>query len=538
MPAMVRALVALCASLVAFLAVAQTAAAQTDQARWTCRASALRVELAGDTLLEPVTANDKQENCGRDDATTPAVDQGTGGLADPLLPTIRVIADGAYARTDLLQAGGPTIRQTATAVAGAANAKVQIQSGGEDQLVIEIEGLTVKANGSCQGGAPSLQTASEAVTVRINGEVLTLNEAATEIANLLTQLGLDPLVKVEIAKVIEEGGPGDADQSATIRAIEVQLLGAPEPAADIVVGEARVDRHLGVCTPPPCPNGTIPNEQGQCVVIIQPPCPPGSTENDRGQCVVPENPDGTCPAGSLRNPQGQCVLIVTAPCPIGSFDNGQNQCVLIGFPTGGTVVPPGAVSERIARRCSRGAFGSQLAILGTNRADRITGTNRSDRIFALGGRDRVSGGRGNDCVEGGSGNDNLDGSNGADGLFGGSGRDIINGGTGRDTLAGDAGNDKLNGGSGNDRMNGGAGRDKLSGGLGVDRLNGGASRDYIEGGGGKDTIRAGSGNDAINSATAGSGRDIVDCGSGRDVVRIDPRDRVRNCERVLVLRQR
>ena len=307
-----------------------------------------------------------------------------------------------------------------------------------------------------------------------------------------------------------------------------------------------------------CPPGTTgPNAQGQCVVnqVLCPPgssgpdaqnqcvrnetvCPPGSTFNAQGQCVVTQT---QCPSGSAQNAQGQCV-VSDVQCPAGSVRNQAGQCVSTqvvqeDVPRGGVVVPIDQVPGAGVSPCSRPGFGELVGIIGTNGPDRITGTNRSDRIFSFGGSDRVSGGRGNDCVEGGSGNDNLDGSNGADFLLGGTGRDILNGGTGLDTLEGGAGIDKLTGGSGNDRMSGGDSRDKLSGGLGNDRLNGGGGRDFIEGGTGRDTVKGGSGPDAINVAESGPRRDIVDCGPGRDVVRIDGTDKVRNCERVLVLRK-
>jgi hypothetical protein len=303
-----------------------------------------------------------------------------------------------------------------------------------------------------------------------------------------------------------------------------------------------------------CPPGSVLNDQGQCV-RTETQCPPGSTFNDQGQCVVAEItcPPGStaqggecvanetaCPPGSTFSPQGQCVVTETQ-CPAGSVRNELGQCVSTQIvaedvPRGGVVVPLADVPGADDSLCSRPGFGANVAIVGTNRGDRITGTNQSDRIFAFGGRDRVSGGRGNDCVEGGSGNDNLDGSNGADALLGDVGRDILNGGTGRDRLEGGAAADKLIGGSGSDRMIGGNGIDKLSGGLGNDRLEGGGSRDYIEGGHGADRVSGGSGNDAINVAESGPRRDVVDCGPGRDVVRIDVSDRIRNCERVLVLR--
>lgn len=303
-----------------------------------------------------------------------------------------------------------------------------------------------------------------------------------------------------------------------------------------------------------CPTGSVLNDQGQCV-IVETQCPAGAQRDANGNCIVQQTfcPGGstdqsgqcvrnetTCPPGSAFNAQGQCV-VTESQCPPGTTRNAIGQCVSTNVvtedvPRGGVVVPIDQVPGGRNSICSRPGFGELVAVVGTNGPDRITGTNRSDRIFAFGGADRVSGGRGNDCVEGGSGNDNLDGSNGNDALIGDTGRDILNGGTGNDLMDGEDGIDRLNGGSGNDRMIGGAARDKLSGGLGSDHLDGGAGSDFLEGGPGRDTVNGGSGNDAINVAESGRFRDTVNCGPGRDVVRITPDDRVRNCERILVLR--
>lgn len=527
--------------LVGLLVLPASAPAQSP-IQYDCRASALRVELGGETIAEPIVANGSGARCPDERASNPLVSQGTGGIADPTVPAVRVTEEGAYAETDLRGEGGATFLQTAIARAGADSARIEVgydQPGGAP-LVIELEGVRSRATGSCVAGVPTFGGDFDVATARVNGNEVSLDELANEIATGLQGAGFDPLVRIDVGRQTATGDAAGGQQSFTIRALEIQLLGAPEPVGRIVVGESTVGRQGAVCAAPECPAGTIPNSQGQCVLIVFPPCPEGSTQNEMSQCVVPAGPDGTCPAGSLQSPQGVCVLIVTPPCPAGSVDNGQNQCVLPfgpGIPTGGQVVPPEAIPAQLARRCSNQAFGSQVGILGTEGNDRITGTNRADRIFGLGGRDRISGGRGNDCLEGGTGTDNLDGSNGADLLLGADGRDIQNGGTGADTLRGEAGHDKLQGGSGNDRMEGGSGRDRLSGGFGRDRMIGGSDRDYMDGGNGADRMLGGAGNDAINAATSGQ-PDVVDCGAGRDTVRVNRNDRVRNCERVLVVRSR
>jgi Ca2+-binding RTX toxin-like protein len=57
--------------------------------------------------------------------------------------------------------------------------------------------------------------------------------------------------------------------------------------------------------------------------------------------------------------------------------------------------------------------------------------------------------------------------------------------------------------------------------------------DRIDGGSGTDQLTGGPGDDSINAIDGK--RDTVDCGPGRvDTARVDPVDRVKNCERVLV----
>jgi hypothetical protein len=80
-----------------------------------------------------------------------------------------------------------------------------------------------------------------------------------------------------------------------------------------------------------------------------------------------------------------------------------------------------------------------------------------------------------------------------------------------DLLIGTGEDDVIFGRGGNDRILGKGGNDRLFGGPGRDRISGGPGRDRIVGGPGPDTI---------------------DCGSGNDLARVDPRDRVRRCERV------
>jgi hypothetical protein len=210
--------------------------------------------------------------------------------------------------------------------------------------------------------------------------------------------------------------------------------------------------------------------------------------------------------------------MTASPCPKGSeYDVPSGLCVIrqdvrgVEFvsvgrpsegPSGGTVVTLAAARKKYHSACLSGP-GPKYAVIGTNKADRITGTNRADRILTLGGNDRADGGRGNDCIDGGQGNDSLSG--GLD-------------------------NDRLYGMSGGDALNGGAGTDRLSGGSGNDTLNGAY---------GADVVLGGSGRDFINVATSGPAA-RVSCGSGRDKVRVNynERNRTTGCETRYVFKDR
>jgi hypothetical protein len=66
----------------------------------------------------------------------------------------------------------------------------------------------------------------------------------------------------------------------------------------------------------------------------------------------------------------------------------------------------------------------------------------------------------------------------------------------------------------------------------TDQIAGGAGRDRICGRGGRDRLSGGPGRDLLRSVDSSS--DVVDGGPGFDRAVVDPRDRVRRCERVRV----
>jgi Ca2+-binding RTX toxin-like protein len=89
---------------------------------------------------------------------------------------------------------------------------------------------------------------------------------------------------------------------------------------------------------------------------------------------------------------------------------------------------------------------------------------------------------------------------------------------------------RVSAGAGNDEVLGHKGRDRVSAGADRDEVRTFAGNDYIKGGNGRDRIWAGPGKDEIH--VDDGNKDVVDCGGGIDLVFADPRDELRNCERV------
>ncbi|HWH43900.1 MAG TPA: calcium-binding protein, partial [Thermoleophilaceae bacterium] len=404
--------------------------AQTSEdARWTCRASAGYVAAPGRDRIEPVVANGSSRTSVESADRARCADDNGGFNETPVSgPTGKVTLQGPFARTAIEPDTGSTRDQQVAAAAGAARVRVENADG---SFVLEAEGVYVQAVGSCASLGPVSSTVAK---VTINGQAVSPDSTLETVGNGLNGSPLGGLIRVFFNRTVVEGDSSTADEAVIRRAVHVQILdGGGNVILEAVAGEAKVDRHGATCAPADgagtggsCPTGTtFDPTSGFCVRIE----------------VVAQNADGSCPAGSQRQDDGACVRFVPVIAPSGAQPPGGGNVA---------VLPLQDVRGRSSGPCRNHRFGRQFAIVGTSRQDRITGTNRSDRIFLFGGSDRASGGRGNDCLDGARGNDQLDGGTGMDFLYGSSGRDVANGGSGRDRIIGGPGNDKLTGGSGHD----------------------------------------------------------------------------------------
>jgi len=463
---MSRSLLVVFTTSVATLLMAPAAGAFTAQPVWKCRASAVYASISGNNRVEPIVANgniNTARGADPDHEQCAPSEAGLGNTATQLgIPQNFIGARTLSAKTTLVPEIGLAIDQKAGAAAIVEDLTVQLQQGGPITLGVGL--AKSAATGSCSKGStkPVITGASEVLNITLGGEKIELDRLVEGIAR-----ALEPLKP--IIEVIPNERIVGADGSLTIRALHVKVLqsrGNP-PLLDLVVAESKIGVNGPVCDP----DKQVPGGG--------PVCPKGSElDAKRGVCIIPAT------SGSSYG-----EIIVGKP-----FEG----------PGGGTVIPLDIARKLYGRSpCLSGGGRPLFAVIGTNKADRITGTNIADRIIGLGGNDKLDGGRGNDCIEGRTGSDNIAGGLNNDKLYGANGKDHLNGGPGTDFLSAGAGNDTINAAFGRDRALGGSGRD------------------------------------FINIATAGPPAS-ANCGAGRDIVRINRNERkkVRACERIYVFKDR
>jgi hypothetical protein len=333
----------LLATLGAFAVLVPSASADTTLPVWTCRASAGYVELdplLGTRRVEPVLANGFPDRANPDTGQCASSDTGAqdvnipGGTATE--PTLALNA--AFATTRITPEIGFAREQTAFANGGVIE-PLRIVVGG---LTIVAEAVTAEATGRCVGTTPTLTGRSQILRLQINDQTIEIPANGQPL-----DINLSPLIRVRLNEQVRTGTATTADEALTQRAVHIEVLpvpGAAQPVANIVIGEAKVDRHGAVCAPPPpppaCPAGSTAQNPGGnpliCVLPgVTPPCPAGSTPdpNAGGACVIIREVPAPCPAGSTPDPNagGACVVVRQAPCPEGSTPdpNAGGACVIV-----------------------------------------------------------------------------------------------------------------------------------------------------------------------------------------------------------------
>ncbi|MDX6720759.1 MAG: hypothetical protein QOJ63_3013 [Solirubrobacteraceae bacterium] len=467
---MTRKLPVVLAAVTGALLVAPSAQAFTTPPVWQCRGSAVWASVAGNNRVEPIVANgniNTAKGASPDRAQCVNSETGLGNTPTQLgLSPDFLTAVTGKASTAIVPELGRSIDQKPAAEGRVEDLKLLIGAGGP---TLGVGAANSNAAATCVAGSltPRFAGDSRVADITLGGRVIPLDELVKALADALNPI-LGAIVEIKADERIQ------TPTSLTIRALHVKVLRGTTPFVDLVVGEAKVASSGPVCDP---------DKQGD-----GPPKGPGGPS--------------VCPAGAELVPATNLCVIKGATSG-SSFGD-----IIVGRPfqgpSGGTVVPLDIARKKFGRSpCLNGNGAPKFAIVGTNKADRITGTNIADRIIGLGGNDKLDGGRGNDCIEGRSGGDTMSGGLGRDRIYGSTGKDHLNGGP--DT-------DFLSAGSGNDTVNASFGRDRVLGGSGVD---------------------------FVNIATAGPAAS-ADCGPGRDKVRINRNERkkIRRCETVYVFKDK
>ncbi len=463
---MTRRLLVAIAAVAGVLTLVPSASALTKEPVWKCRASPLYASVNGQNRVEPVVANGNinTANGGNPDhAQCANAETGAGNTATQLaIPQNTIGASTTQAKTEIAPEIGRAIDQKVTSTAKVENLQIATPASGAASL-LGVKAVTSSATGTCVSGSktPKLDGTSQVADLSVLGAPVALDGLVGALTNALQPL--NALVDIKINEKIPTA------DGLTVNGLHIKVIkgNAGTPLIDVVAAQSKVAFNGAVCDP---------------------------DAQDGGG-----NPKSPCPAGSVYDPAANVCIIK------GSTSGSSLGDIIVGppfsGPSGGTVVPLDIARKKYGRTpCLSGNGAPKFAIVGTNKADRITGTNIADRIIGLGGNDKLDGGRGNDCIEGRAGGDNMSGA------------------LGNDKLYGSTGNDHLNGGPGTDYMSAGNGNDTINAAFGRDRALGGAGRDFI------------------NVATAGPAAS-VDCGGGKgDVARINgnERKRVKGCERVAV----
>ena len=414
---MTRRLLVALAAMTGVMCIAPSAQALTSAPVWKCRASPLYASVNGQNRVEPIVANGNinTANGGNPDhAQCADAETGAGNTATQLaIPQDTIGASTTQAKTEIVPELGKAITQKVTSTAKVENLQVALPAGSPSLL--GVKAITSSATGTCVSGSttPKLDGTSQVADLTVLGAPIGLDGLVGALANALQPL--NAIVDVKINQKIPTA------DGLTVIGLHVKVIqGNGTPLIDLVAAETKVGFNGLVCDP--------------------------NAQDGGGGGKSP------CPAGSVYDPDANVCIIK------GSTSGSSLGDVIVGppysGPSGGTVVPIDVARKKYGKSpCLSGSGAPKFAIVGTNKADRITGTNVADRIIGLGGNDKLDGGRGNDCIEGRTGGDTMSGGLGNDRIYGSSGNDVI-GGSGVDFInvatAGPAAS--VNCGSGRDKV--------------------------------------------------------------------------------------
>lgn len=222
------------ASVLLGLAPNAAAAPRAGGSDFSCRASALRVALGGQSILEPIVANGPDAPCVDDSAAI-------------LMPTdvgpVRV--DAANATTavnpDNLAAAPAANGDSARADASVTNPVITLPG-----LVVTATVLSATASYTCQNGQPVPASSSVVTNLAVNGQAITVPQD-----NAPMTVDVGPLASLLLNQTVQVPG------RITRRALELRVP-TDGSVADVVIGEATADFKGNPCVlaaPPQCSDG-------------------------------------------------------------------------------------------------------------------------------------------------------------------------------------------------------------------------------------------------------------------------------------------
>lgn len=259
---------------------------------WQCRGSALYASVAGNNRVEPEVANGSP-NTGKggnpDRAQCVNSEVGANNLATPLgLPANFLSAPTASATTSITPEIGPSINQSISATGHVENLALNLPTGAAT-AALGVGVANANVTGSCVNGVPKLVGTSQATNITLGGTSISLDDLLTGLSNLLSSLGLNPIVQVKVNEQIA------TPTSLTVRALHITVLDAANgnaPLVDLIVAEAKGGFDADVCnkdkqfTIPPGINGT----GGGTTTVVQ-----GATGGDHnGNIGSSKGPAATC----------------------------------------------------------------------------------------------------------------------------------------------------------------------------------------------------------------------------------------------------
>ncbi len=262
------------ASVLLGLAPNAAAAPRAGGSDFSCRASALRVALGGQSILEPIVANGPDAPCVDDSAAI-------------LMPTdvgpVRV--DAANATTavnpDNLAAAPAANGDSARADASVTNPVITLPG-----LVVTATVLSATASYTCQNGQPVPASSSVVTNLAVNGQAITVPQD-----NAPMTVDVGPLASLLLNQTVQVPG------RITRRALELRVP-TDGSVADVVIGEATADFKGNPCVlaaPPQCSDGRDNDGDGR-VDAQDPGClsgPGGAYDpNDNDETNPPQCSDG------------------------------------------------------------------------------------------------------------------------------------------------------------------------------------------------------------------------------------------------------